>query len=143
MPTDPQFLVERFYSELWNRADENVAREILDEDFRFRGSLGPEHRGRNGFIEYMRAIHVALADYTCLIEDIVVEKDRAAARMIFRGRHQAPFFGVAATGKIVQWAGAAFFRMGNSRISELWVLGDIDSLKRQLESGASTTFTSG
>ena len=51
MADTPQRLVERFYEEVWNRADETVAREILAEDFAFRGSLGPERRGQDGFID--------------------------------------------------------------------------------------------
>ena len=50
MSTDPRHLVERFYNEVWNNADEAVAREILAEDFRFRGSLGPDKFGQDGFI---------------------------------------------------------------------------------------------
>jgi hypothetical protein len=36
----PQRLVERFYFDVWNRADEEAVRLILAADFRFRGSLG-------------------------------------------------------------------------------------------------------
>ncbi|NKB56460.1 MAG: DUF4440 domain-containing protein [Alphaproteobacteria bacterium] len=133
-------LVERFYHEVWNRADEAVAREILAEDFRFRGSLGPEKRGRDGFIEYMRSVHHALRDYTCIIEDLVVTEDQVAARMIFKGVHQDEFFGVAATGREIAWAGAAFFEIENGRIAALWVLGDIDNVKQQLGGEASTSF---
>ena len=140
MAATPAALVERFYGEVWNRADEAVAREILDEDFRFRGSLGPENRGQDGFIEYMRSIHAALADYTCTIEDIVATDDRAAARMNFKGIHRGEFFGVAPSGNIIKWAGAAFFRIAEGRIAELWVLGDVDSVKRQLGGGVSTVF---
>ena len=141
MPTDPKTLVERFYHELWNQADETVALEILDADFRFRGSLGPERRGRDGFIDYLRSIHAALGDYVCVIEDLVVTEDRAAARMTFRGRHQAPFFGVKATGREIEWAGAAFFRTRDGRITELWVLGDIDSVKQQLGTDDARSFS--
>ena len=42
-------LVERFYHRVWNKADETEARSILANDFRFRGSLGPERRGPDGF----------------------------------------------------------------------------------------------
>ncbi|MDV7341053.1 hypothetical protein RYZ26_15710 [Terasakiella sp. A23] len=56
MHPSPKELVQRFYHEVWNKADETVAREILHEDFRFRGSLGPEKRGQDGFIVYMRSI---------------------------------------------------------------------------------------
>jgi hypothetical protein len=69
-------LVERFYYEVWNKADERVAREILHSDFRFRASLGPESRGPDAFIDYMRSIHAALANYTCTIEDLVSTDDR-------------------------------------------------------------------
>ncbi len=140
MTTTPRELVERFYHEVWNRADEAAARAILDKDFRFRGSLGPERRGQNGFIEYMRSIHRALGDYVCIIEDLVATEDRAAARMTFKGTHRAEFFGVGATGREIKWAGAAFFRIENGRIAELWVLGDIDSVRRQLGGDAASSF---
>jgi steroid delta-isomerase-like uncharacterized protein len=132
VPVTPQSLVERFYHEVWNRADEAVAREILHPDFRFRASLGPERRGQDGFIEYMRSIHAALADYTCRIEDLVTMRNRAAARMSFSGIHRARFFGVEATGRVITWAAGAFFTTDGDRINELWVLGDIDSVKQQL-----------
>jgi steroid delta-isomerase-like uncharacterized protein len=132
MHVTPKSLVERFYHKVWNRADEAVAREILHPDFRFRASLGPERRGPDGFIEYMRSIHAALADYACRIEDLVTMGNRAAARMSFTGIHRARFFGVEATGRVITWAGGAFFTTDGERITELWVLGDIDSVKQQL-----------
>ena len=88
MSVDPRKLVERFYDEMWNNADEAVAREILADDFRFRGSLGAERIGQDGFIDYMRSVHKALGGYVCIIEDLIVSDDRAAARMLFKGRHQ-------------------------------------------------------
>jgi len=125
-------LVERFYHEVWNQADEHVARLILDPEFRFRASLGPEKHGPEGFIGYMRLIHAALADYTCEIEDIVEDVPRAAARMRFSGRHRGTLFGVAATGLHIAWSGAAFFDTNGGKITALWVLGDVDSVKQQL-----------
>ena len=79
-------LVERFYDEVWNRADENVAQLILDPDFEFHASLGPQTRGQEGFIAYMRLIHAALADYSCEIEEIVEDGKRAAARVAISAR---------------------------------------------------------
>jgi steroid delta-isomerase-like uncharacterized protein len=127
-----QVLVERFYNEVWNQADERVAREILDADFRFRASLGPELRGPDGFIVYLRAVHAAVENFTCTIEELIATEDRAAAKMMFHGIHRGKFFGVAATGRAVHWSGAAFFATRGGRIASLWVLGDIDGLKRQL-----------
>lgn len=136
----PATLVRRFYDDVWNRADEAAARDLLDPDFRFRGSLGPERRGQDGFIAYMRDIHAALGNYTCTIEDLVETADRAAARMTFSGLHRAPFFGVAATGRTITWSGAAFFHTARGRITAVWVLGDIDTVKRQLGADAGVGF---
>jgi steroid delta-isomerase-like uncharacterized protein len=141
MPVTPKTLVGRFYHEVWNRADEAVAREILRADFRFRASLGPERRGPDGFIEYMRSIHAALAHYTCRIDDLVTMGNRAAARMSFTGIHRERFFGVEATGRTITWAGGAFFTTDGERITELWVLGDIDSVKQQLGAPQDTSFS--
>jgi steroid delta-isomerase-like uncharacterized protein len=135
----PADLVESFYADVWNKRDFDVARRIISDDFRFRGSLGPEKRGIDGFLDYVETIHHALADYTCVIDDLVVEGDKAAARMTFRGHHQGRFFGAPPTNRHISWSGAAFFRCTEGQIAELWVLGDIDAVKQQLgvASGAS------
>ncbi len=131
--TTPRELVEQFYFGVWNRADERLAREILSSDFRFRGSLGATKTGPDGFIDYMRGVHRALGHYRCSIDELIVEGDRAAARMRFTGVHREVLQGVAATGRQVTWAGAAFFAFAEGRIGELWVLGDLEDLRRQLD----------
>ena len=125
-------LVERFYGEVWNKADEAVAAEILDPGLRFRSSLGLELTGLAEFLRYMRSIHAALADYTCIIEDLIATEHRAAARLRFTGVHRGLFFGVAPTFQEIAWVGAAFFTTDRVRITELWVLGDVDAVKQQL-----------
>ena len=142
MQVTSRSLVERFYHEVWNRADEGVAREILHPEFRFRASLGPEKLGPDSFIDYMRSIHAALANYTCIIDDLVATDDRASARMTFKGIHRARLFEVEPTGREIAWAGAAFFMTDGRRIVELWVVGDIDSVKRQLGAPAGARFSS-
>ena len=133
MSSTPKDLVERFYNVVWNKADEDEARKILAADFRFRASLGPELRGPGGFIAYMRTLRAALPDFICTIDELIATADRAAARMSFHGTHRGKFFGVAATGREIRWSGAAFFKTGGESITELWVLGDIEAVRRQLE----------
>ena len=62
MKTTARHLVEQFYYEVWNNADEAIAREILHPDFQFRASLGPERHGLDGFLDYMRSIHTATGE---------------------------------------------------------------------------------
>jgi predicted ester cyclase len=135
----PADLVERFYYDLWNTANETVAWEILHSDFRFRASLGPEKIGPEGFIEYMRLIHTALSGYRCTIQEMLESGECVAARLRFGGVHRATFFGVPPTGREIVWSGASFFRTTGQQIVSLWVLGDVDAVKRQL--GAASTST--
>jgi predicted ester cyclase len=125
-------LVGRFYDVVWNQADETEARAILAADFRFHGSLGVELRGPGGFIAYLRAVHTALENFICTVEDIIATPDRAACRMRFTGKHRGKFFGAEPTGRDIRWQGAAFFTTSDGKITELWVLGDIDAVKRQV-----------
>lgn len=140
MVETPRALVESFYADVWNRRDTCRAREIIASDFRFRGSLGPEKRGVEGFLAYVDAVHEALGDYTCHIEDLIATPQRVAARMMFRGIHQAEFFGVPPTYQTLAWSGAAFFTIRDGQLSELWVLGDIDAIKTQLGSASRSDF---
>jgi predicted ester cyclase len=136
----PGRLVERFYGEVWNRADEAVAREILHPGFAFRASLGPLRTGPDGFIDYLRAVHAALEGFTCTIEALLEDERRAAARMRFAGVHHGPLFGVAASGRTIAWSGAAFFTTDGRQITELWVLGDVDAVKHQLGAAPGVRF---
>ena len=133
MSSTPRELVERFYHAVWNKADEAEARKILKPDFRFRASLGPELRGPGGFIAYLRSVHAALENFTCTIEELIETDDRAAARMSFTGWHRGTMFGIAPTGRDIAWSGAAFFTIEDGMIAELWVLGDVEAVRRQLE----------
>jgi predicted ester cyclase len=125
-------MVEKFYARIWNAGDEGVAHRLLAPELRFRGSTGVGLEGIGPFLDYVRLIRRALADYRCSIEDLVVEDDQAFARMSFAGRHAGTFLGVAPTGRELRWAGAALFRVEGERIRSVWVLGDVDGLKQQL-----------
>ncbi|HEX4106216.1 MAG TPA: ester cyclase [Rhizomicrobium sp.] len=137
---DIKTLIERFYGDIWNRQDFAAADEILAADFRFRGSLGSETMGVPAFLAYVKSVHAALADYRCTIEELIADDAAAAARMTFAGVHRGPLFGVEATGLPLSWAGAAFFKTAQNRIVSLWVLGDIEGLKRQFGAAAAAPF---
>ncbi|MGI9383485.1 MAG: ester cyclase [Methyloligellaceae bacterium] len=140
MTADPKTLVERFYAEVWNQADEAVAHEILHPSLSFKASLGPVRTGPDGFIAYLRSVHAALDGFRCIIEELIATEDRAAARMTFVGTHRAEFFGVAATGRQITWSGGAFFRVDGGQIAEIWILGDIDAVKSQLGAEGAAAF---
>lgn len=129
-------LIERFYYEMWNRFDKSILAEILTDDVQFRGSLGHEKNGLEEFGEYVDFVQRAFPDFHNQIEDIVSEGNRSFARLTYTGTHRGELFGIAATGKRIEYAGAALFSFGGERIASVWVLGDLHGLLRQLEGTA-------
>jgi len=124
--------VVRWYEEMWNRWNEAVAVEICRPDVEFRGSLGQTHRGPHGIAAYMGFVRAAFPDFENHIEEVVEEGDRLFARLRYTGTHRGSLFGIAPTGRRVEYAGAALFTFRDGRIARVWVLGDVDGLKRQI-----------
>lgn len=124
--------VQKFYEVIWNKHDKEAVPEVLHESFKFRGSLGQEKEGHAGFIEYLDMVHMALADYRCEIQELVSEGSKVFAKMQFSGKHQGMFMGVNPTGRRLVWEGAALFHFIDGKAISLWVLGDLESLRKQL-----------
>jgi predicted ester cyclase len=125
-------VVRRFYEDVGNRHDLTRLGEIVEPDFSFRGSLGSELTGHVAFAAYVDAVHASLADYRCDIVDLVGEGEKVVARMRFHGLHRGPLLGFAPTGRRVEWTGSAHFTFADGKIADLWVLGDLFGLMRQL-----------
>ncbi len=128
--------VKRFYEVLWDAHDNEAIPTVLHENFTFKGSLGLEKRGHDGFAEYVDMIHNALADYRCTIEELVAEGEKVFAKMTFGGIHQNEFMGYMPSGKRVSWSGCALFTFDCDLISDVWVLGDLKNLENQLREKA-------
>lgn len=128
-------LVRLFYEKLWNEVDFGVADEILHPDVTFRGSVGIGAIGRQEVCDYVRMVTAALSKYRCDVESLIVEGASAAARVRFSGLHEGEFLGFPPTGRHVEWIGAAFFVGDEGKLRDIWVLGDLESLRAQLKPG--------
>ena len=124
--------VKKFYEVIWNEHDKSAIPSVLHESFQFRGSLGAEKQGHDGFAEYLDMVHAMLKDYKCIIKETISEESKLFAKMQFTGLHQGPLLGFKATGKRVTWDGAALFHLKEGKIYSLWVLGDLKDLENQL-----------
>jgi predicted ester cyclase len=125
-------LVERFYGDLWNRWDDAAVENTLSPGFTFRGSLGQETSGRDGWRRYRDLVRSGSADFDNQIVELVCEGQRAAARLQFTGTHTGVLLGLSATQRRFEYAGAAFFAADSQWLTSAWVLGDLDGLRRQL-----------
>ena len=125
-------LITRFYHRLWNEWDDTAVDTTLAADFVFRGSLGDQTTGRDGWRRYREKIRSGAPDFYNEITDLVVDDRRAAARLLFRGTHSGPLLGIAPTGRRFRYAGASFFTAAGDRLADAWVLGDLAGLRAQL-----------
>jgi predicted ester cyclase len=98
--------------------------------------------GHAQFGEYIDFIQQAFPDFSNEIEEIISEGDNAFAKITYRGTHRGEVFGIAPTGRLIQYAGGAVFKFRGDRIADLWVLGDIYGLISQLESKMTHTRSS-
>ncbi len=114
--------VRKFYQVVWNGRDLDAIPSVLHENCTFRGSLGDEKRGHQGFAEYLDMVHTALRDYRCVIEELVEEGDRVFAKMSFGGIHRGRFMGYEPSGERLRWKGCALFTFRGDRVADLWVL---------------------
>lgn len=125
-------LVERFYSELWNRWNDAAVDGTLSPAFTFRGSLGLQTSGRQGWRRYRDLVRAGSADFHNEIVELVCEGERAAARLHYTGTHTGVLLGMPATQRRFEYSGAAFFTADQQWLTSAWVLGDLDGLRRQL-----------
>jgi predicted ester cyclase len=125
--------VRRFYEDAWNRWDDSQVDELLADDFEFRGSLGDEVRGRAGWRGYRDKVRAAVPDFHNEIVDLVTSSDRAAVRLWCTGHHRGLLLGREGRGASIGYAAAGFFRVADGRLVNAWVLGDLDSLQKQVD----------
>ncbi|MFD6566614.1 ester cyclase [Micromonospora profundi] len=74
----------------------------------------------------------AVPDFHWEIQDLVVEGDRVAARLIDTGTPVQEWNGLTPTGKSVRFAETAFYRIEDGKFKDMWYLMDADTVRRQL-----------
>jgi predicted ester cyclase len=125
-------LVLRFYDRLWNRWDDGAVDDTLAPDISFRGSLGHRSSGRAGWRTYRDQIRSSSPDFHNEVVELIISEPRAAARLQFSGTHDGPLLGISPTGRKFTYSGAGFFTAAYGLIADIWVIGDLDDLRRQL-----------
>ena len=132
MSEENKDIIRRYYAELWNKWDLAVADNLIDPNILFRGSLGLQVQGLDGFKGYVATVRAAFPDFHNSLEDLVAEGDRVVARLTYRGTHRGQIFGAPPTGNPVTYGGIAIFCIANFKITEGWVMGDTWSLFQQV-----------
>lgn len=125
-------IVESYYENLWNKQDKSFIDKLLDDNIIFRGSLDIQTSGKKEFENYFDMITSAIPNLYHGIESIVAQDDQVAARAVYNGTHKGKLFDFEATNNRIKYNGASFFKIKNGKIIDIWVLGDLNSLYKQL-----------
>ena len=116
------------YLDACNRHDLGAIRERLGPAVRRSHLPG----GADAWIADLADLFAAFPDYQWRRITLVVEGDRIAAHLRARGTHRGPFLGVRPTGRHVNVAEFAFYRVASGRIVEFAGTADNAALLTQL-----------
>ncbi|MFN8515415.1 MAG: ester cyclase [Chloroflexia bacterium] len=88
--------------------------------------------GAGGADRDLRMFLDAFPDAHIDIEDLLADGDKIVARIVLRGTHQGPFFGIPATGRPVVVPGIHLMRYADGKMTEHWSNSDDLGMMGQL-----------
>ncbi|MDI1325855.1 MAG: ester cyclase [Brevundimonas sp.] len=131
-PDSNKALIRRFFEEVWSTGDIARRDDFLAPGYRGHMSGAPETIDRDGWTAWFQGFRTAFPDARFIVEDMIGEGDRVAARLTMRGTHQGPLNGIPATGRPVIVSGMSIERIAEGRIVEGWNENDALGMLQQL-----------
>ena len=127
-------LIRRFYEEVWNNGNFDVAEEIFAADY-LRHDLRPGKAlpGPEGQKRIAADFRAAFPDLAMQVDFMIAEGDMVMARWTTEGTNTGQWANVPPTGKHAKFSGVNIFRIANGRVVELWNHRHDLGLMQQLE----------
>lgn len=116
------------YVDLANKRDFDRMDEFVHDEVIVNGTPV----ARADMVAEFRRHTDAVPDLAWEIQDLVIEGDRIAARLLDTGTPVAEWNGLAPTGAAVSFFETAFYQVRDGRFATMWYLMDADTLRRQL-----------
>ncbi len=128
-------LFKRWFEELWNKKNYNIAYELVDSDFTAHGAGGQDiKQGPEGVIGMVKAWHAAMPDGRMTMDDIITEGDLSTIMMTWRGTQTGAFGEIPASGHKVEVTSIGIDRVIDGKITEGW--GELNMLGMLQQMGA-------
>ncbi len=124
-------VIRRLYDELFNKGDLSVVDELHTADLVYH-EFGLPAVGLEEYKKRNAAFFKALPDRKVVIEDLVAEGDRVAARAIMRATQIGDLLGIPATRRLVTVTSIIIYRLVKGRIAEEWESYDRMGMLQQL-----------
>ena len=124
--------IVRRYQEIYNSNELDGLAEVVSDDLLTPNIMPAIPPGLEGAKVAHRLMLAGFPDYQTVIEDMLAEGEKVAARIKMTGTNTGEFMGIPATGKRVEFTGIYIARISNGKIVEHWGEEDSVSLLQQL-----------
>ncbi len=134
MSEENKELLRRWFEEVWNKGRAEAIDEMFDENGIAHGLADdPSNpiKGPTQFRPFHTTFREAFPNMSIVIEDMVAEGDKVAARCSVRGKHEGELMGRAATQAPVEFTGMTIVRIDNGKIVEAWNNFDFMTMYKQ------------
>jgi steroid delta-isomerase-like uncharacterized protein len=106
------------YQEIYNANELDRLTEVLSEDLLTPTMMPGIPHGLEGAKSAHQIMLAGFRDYQTIIEDLIAEEDKVAARITMTGTHTGEFMGIPPTGKRIIFTGMYMVRIANGKIIE-------------------------
>jgi steroid delta-isomerase-like uncharacterized protein len=126
-------LVARFFDQVWNRGNVEVAHEVFADDY-VRHDLRPSQAlpGPAGQAKIAADFRRAFPDIRFVIDLMLADDALVAARWTATGTHTGPWGSLDPTGERASFSGVNIFRFDEGKVVEIWNHRDDLGLMTQL-----------
>jgi predicted ester cyclase len=124
-------VVRRFFEEVWNAGDLQVADELVAASHVHHIS-GEAMSGPQAVKDMVLYLRGAFPDLRIVIEDELLAVDKVVIRWTAYGTQLGALGDIAATGRAVRWTGIDIVHLKDRQIVELWGNNDAIGLVEQL-----------
>jgi steroid delta-isomerase-like uncharacterized protein len=129
--TDHATVIHRFYEECLNQYNSELLPELFAPNVALHSSTG-DSSGIDAVRRTVDNVHAMFPKHHFIVDDVVVNGDKAAARWTMTAVNTAPIAGVPPTGRPITNRAVVFYRFENGRIAELWLQMDQVGVLRQI-----------
>ena len=125
MSTERNKAVVRRWFQAFNDRDWAAEAAARSPDFVAHVPGAPAPLDGEGWKSFTAAFLAGFPDLRLVLEDVLAEGDRVAARWTFRGTHGGEFLGIAPTGKPVSMSAVEVNRVADGKVAEHRVVLDL------------------
>ena len=124
--------IVRRYQDIYNSNNLDALTEVVSEDLLTPKIMAGVPHGIEGAKVAHQIMLAGFPDYQTVIDDLIAEGDKVAARITMSGTNTGNFMGIPPTGKFISFTGMYVARISNGKIVEHWGEEDGVSLLAQL-----------